>query len=109
MRSLHTMDKILLKNKTADDKIRNTKQVLAPYNILYFHDRVLSFDDWPVQLHQNKYDLASAGFYYTHKSNIVKCFSCGLRLGKWLKSDKVWKEHYRWSPYCHYINIVGHR
>lgn len=79
----------------------------ATPKMIYYRDRVVSFQNWPVQLLQNKHALASAGFYYTNNSDIVKCFSCGLRLGQWLKSDDIWKEHYKWSPNCPYINMVG--
>ena len=75
--------------------------------MVYYRDRLISFNNWPVQLRQNKHALASAGFYYTNKSDIVKCFSCGLRIGQWLKCNDVWKEYYNWSPYCPYINMVG--
>ena len=79
----------------------------ATPKMTYYRDRVLSFQNWPIQLYQNKHALASAGFYYTNNSDIVKCFSCGLQLGQWLRSDDVWGQHRKWSPYCHYINMVG--
>ena len=75
--------------------------------MVYYRDRVSTFQNWPIQLYQNKHAMASAGFYYTNNSDIVKCFSCGLQLGQWLKSDDVWKQHLKWSPHCHYINMVG--
>ena len=75
-------------------------------HMVYYRDRVSSFESWPVQLRQDKHTLASAGFYYTN-GDLVKCFSCGLRLGEWLQEDNVWKEHQRCSPRCHYINMVG--
>lgn len=52
--------------------------------------------------------IGSAGFYYTNNADLVHCFSCGLCLGNWLQDDNVWKEHQRWSPGCHYINMVGY-
>ena len=75
--------------------------------MLYYRDRVVSFQNWPIQLYQNKHTMASAGVYYTNNSDIVKCFACGLRLGQWLRSDDVWKQHRKWSPDCYYINMVG--
>ena len=95
------MDRVWLKNET-----RHLVKHAIPH-MVYYRDRISSFKNWPVQLRQNKHALASAGFYYTNNSDLVKCFSCGLRLGQWLKTDDVWSEHFKWSPYCHYINMVG--
>ena len=47
--------------------------------MVYYRDRVSTFQNWPIQLYQNKHSMASAGFYYTNNSDIVKCFSCGLQ------------------------------
>ena len=69
--------------------------ISRPYSVLhkvYYRDRVSSFETWPVQLLQDKHSLASARFYYTNKDDLVKCFSCGLRLGDWLKDNNVWKD-----------------
>lgn len=105
MRSKLTMDRVWFSNNTPNSGSR-TFPGSVPY-MVYYRDRLLSFGNWPVQLQQKKHSLASAGFYYTNNSDIVKCFSCGLRLGNWLKDDDVWKEHQRWSPRCHYVNMVG--
>ena len=88
----------------------NPSRISRSYSVphmVYYRDRVSSSEIWPIQLLQDKHSLASAGFYYTNKSDLVKCFSCGLRLEEWLKNDNVWLENQRWSPHCHYINMVG--
>ena len=104
MRLVYNMDRVWFKKSSSDTKIPIEGH--AP-RMAYYCNRISTFDKWPVQLKQNKHSLAAAGFYYTNNSDIVKCFSCGLSLGNWLKEDNVWKEHQRWSPRCHYINMVG--
>ena len=42
-------------------------------HMVYYRDRVSSFESWPVQLRQDKHTLASAGFCYTNKGDLVKC------------------------------------
>ena len=81
-------------------------RMFNPY-MVYYRDRVLSFEKWPLQLKQNKHSMAQAGFYYTKNSDIVTCFSCGICISQWLKSDEAWAEHQRWSPNCHYLKMVG--
>lgn len=98
------MDRIWLTQWSA-----NSPTTYANPAMVYYRDRVMSFQNWPVQLRQNKHTMASAGLYYTKNGDLVKCFSCGLCLGHWLKSDEAWQEHHRWSPNCQYIKMVGPR
>ena len=100
------MDRVWLSSSNSSRIPRPVHTYSVPH-MVYYRDRVSSFDKWPLQLRQDKHTLASAGFYYTNDGDLVKCFSCGLHLGDWLKDDNVWKEHQRWSPRCHYINMVG--
>lgn len=96
------MDRVWLTRWGNDTSIK-----YANPNMTYYRDRVLSFKNWPLQICQNKHVMASAGLYYTDKGDLVKCFSCGLCLGQWLKSDEVWNEHRKWSPNCPFIKMVG--
>lgn len=47
-----------------------------------------SFSTWS-SCKVNGSSLAKAGFFYTQKKDIVKCFHCGLRLGNWKDQDPV--------------------
>ena len=103
MHSVGSMDRVWLSNSPSHI-------ISRPYSLshmVYYRDRVSSFETWPVQLLQDKHSLASAGLYYTNKGDLVKYFSCDLCLGEWLKEDNVWKEHQRWSPRCNYSTMVG--
>ena len=73
------MDRIWL-TLLNDQSRRNVIRYADP-NMIYYRDRILSFENWPVQSKQNKHAMACASFYYTKSGDIVKCFSCGLRLG----------------------------
>ena len=44
--------------------------------------------------------LAAAGFYFTNKSDVVRCAFCGVEVGHSEKGDDALKEHQRWSPSC---------
>ena len=77
-------------------------------DLKFYEDRLNTFDTWPLQIVPNKYQLASAGFTYTGKSDIVECFSCELRLDRWKKEDDPVKEHTKLSPNCYFIKMIGH-
>lgn len=77
-------------------------------SMLFFQDRLKTFDMWPPQIEPNKFQLSSAGFYYTGRNDTVECFSCGLRLHQWQKGDESLLEHKTHSPSCLFLNIIGH-
>ena len=43
---------------------------------------------------------AAAVFYFTNKSDLVRCAFCGVEVGYWEEEDNAVKEHQRWSPFC---------
>lgn len=57
--------------------------------------RLSSFEThlWPIGLKQKPKELVEAGFFYSGKSDITICFSCGVCLGKWEEGDNPWIEH----------------
>ncbi|MET0103904.1 MAG: baculoviral IAP repeat-containing protein [Sedimenticola sp.] len=73
----------------------------------YYEDRLKTFDSWPKQMMPNKYDLAKCGFTYTGTGDNVKCFHCGIHLKDWERTDNPWNEHYKWSPACNYLKMIG--
>lgn len=60
--------------------------------------RLSSFRGWLVDFISPS-ELAKNGFYYLKHRDMVKCFSCGLKLCEWDKDDSVQVEHERFS-YC---------
>lgn len=76
-------------------------------NMEFFENRLNSFDTYPKQMVPDKYQLARAGLYYTGKSDLCQCFSCHVKLSAWEPDDDAIKEHYKWSPNCTYIKMVG--
>ncbi|XP_050413934.1 baculoviral IAP repeat-containing protein 3 [Patella vulgata] len=50
--------------------------------------------------------LAKAGFYYTGPGDMVRCFSCGIKLKKWERYDIPVGEHYKWSHDCLFLNTL---
>ena len=55
----------------------------------------------------DKIQLARAGLYYTGKSDVCQFFRCHVKLSAWERDDDAIFEHYKWSPQCEYIKMVG--
>ncbi|XP_058126534.1 death-associated inhibitor of apoptosis 1-like [Anopheles ziemanni] len=69
-------------------------------------DRFKSYEDWPTSLKQKPKQLSDAGFFYTGKSDRVKCFSCGGGLKDWEQDDEPWQQHAIWYSNCHYLQLM---
>ncbi|XP_069818939.1 baculoviral IAP repeat-containing protein 1-like [Dendropsophus ebraccatus] len=65
--------------------------------------RLGSFTNWPFYARIPPVQLASAGFYFTGRRDIVQCFSCAGCLGHWEENDDPWKEHAKWFPECDFL------
>ena len=76
-------------------------------NMEYYQNRLKSFDTYPKQMLPDKYQLARAGLYYSGKSDVCQCFRCHIKLSAWERDDDAIKEHFKWSPNCEYIKMVG--
>uniref|UniRef100_A0A2M4A2T7 Putative apoptosis 1 inhibitor n=1 Tax=Anopheles triannulatus TaxID=58253 RepID=A0A2M4A2T7_9DIPT len=72
-------------------------------------DRLKSFEDWPTSMSQKPQQLSDAGFFYTGKSDRVKCFSCGGGLKDWEQGDDPWEQHGIWYSNCHYLKLIKGR
>lgn len=73
-----------------------------------FASRYATFQNWPKYLRgPSKTDLARAGFIYTQYGDRVTCFCCGMTLSEWEPVDDAYREHLRWSRYCHFAQTVG--
>lgn len=77
-------------------------------NMLFYEDRLQTFENWPKQITPDKFSLAKAGFYYTGNSDKVRCFACGVGVMSWDLGDDAWKEHARWSGNCVFLKMTGH-
>ncbi|XP_053683853.1 death-associated inhibitor of apoptosis 1 [Sabethes cyaneus] len=68
--------------------------------------RLESYDDWPKFMKQKPKELSDAGFFYTGKSDRVKCFSCGGGLKDWEAEDEPWEQHAMWYSHCEYLKLM---
>jgi baculoviral IAP repeat-containing protein 7/8 len=68
--------------------------------------RLQTFDSWPAISHVKPCDLAKDGFFYSGKSDCVKCIFCQGSLHSWTVNDIVSTEHFRWFPHCERIDNV---
>ena len=73
----------------------------------YYENRLKTFDTYPKQMLPDKIQLARAGLDYTGKSDVCQCFLCHVKLSAWEPDDDAIKEHYKWSPQCEYIKMLG--
>lgn len=68
--------------------------------------RLRTFDEWPRAMKQRPRELIDAGFFYTHKSDRVICFSCGGILRDWCENDIPWEQHALWYDTCSYLQLT---
>ncbi|XP_017043252.1 death-associated inhibitor of apoptosis 1 [Drosophila ficusphila] len=61
--------------------------------------RLKTFINWPLEW-LDKRQLAQTGMYYTNVDDKVKCYFCGVEIGRWEQEDQPVPEHQRWSPNC---------
>lgn len=69
--------------------------------------RLKTFDNWPGV--QTPDSLARCGFYYTDDGDMVKCFSCGIRIYDWDPSDEPLAEHIRLSSNCAHAQYCAYQ
>lgn len=70
-----------------------------------FTDRLNSFRDWPTNLRCPQ-AMAAAGFHHlpdADEPDLVKCFTCGLEISRWVPADDPFKDHWNWSPNCTFL------
>ncbi|XP_017080908.1 death-associated inhibitor of apoptosis 1 [Drosophila eugracilis] len=69
------------------------------YNMNHEEARLKTFEHWPLDW-LDKHQLAQTGLYFTQQDDKVKCFFCGVEIGRWEPEDQPVPEHQRWSPNC---------
>jgi len=97
-------------NTNNTDKKGDTDACRAPLDDAknrYYDFRLLTFASWPRQMEPDKTALARCGFVYAGEGDKVICFFCGLKMEQWDRTDNPWKEHFKASPNCDYLNMIG--
>lgn len=61
------------------------------YRSLY--ERLNTFKQWPISIHQKPQDLAEAGYFYLQRGDEVRCYHCGRLFKNWVESDDPWEKH----------------
>merc|ERR1719430_2004270 len=67
--------------------------------------RLSTYSTWPPALPQKPQELADAGFFYTGRSDQVKCFYCDGGLESWEPSDSPLQEHLKWFGDCAFVKM----
>ncbi|KFW88514.1 Baculoviral IAP repeat-containing protein 7-B [Phalacrocorax carbo] len=65
--------------------------------------RLSTFQTWPQHTDMRPLQLARAGFFYTGRDDIVRCFYCDGGMRNWSFGDDPWREHARWYPGCEFL------
>ncbi|XP_074964651.1 baculoviral IAP repeat-containing protein 7 [Phalacrocorax aristotelis] len=65
--------------------------------------RLSTFQTWPQYTDMRPLQLARAGFFYTGRDDIVRCFYCDGGMRNWSFGDDPWREHARWYPGCEFL------
>lgn len=79
---------------------------LRPVDFKREAERLRTYENWPVAFLEGK-RMAEAGFYYTRKSDLVKCAFCGIEIGKWEEGDDPIRDHLRWKPHCAFLKNLN--
>jgi hypothetical protein len=99
-------DAILIPRRTLIMNTLMDLQYKSP-DLLCYEDRLKTFELWSPQIQPDKFQLSSAGFYYTGRNDTVECFSCALRLHQWQKNEDPLTEHREHSKNCLFLKIIG--
>ncbi|NWS34927.1 BIR7B protein, partial [Polioptila caerulea] len=65
--------------------------------------RLSTFENWPQNSNVNPEQLARAGFFYTGRGDVVRCFYCDGGVRSWSFGDDPWREHAKWYPECEFL------
>ena len=69
-----------------------------------FEDRLATYANWLGNV--NPEDLASVGFYYTQKRDIVRCAFCFCEFHNWKEGDDPLEDHYKAVKYCELARVL---
>uniref|UniRef100_A0A8C5J9A3 RING-type E3 ubiquitin transferase n=1 Tax=Junco hyemalis TaxID=40217 RepID=A0A8C5J9A3_JUNHY len=65
--------------------------------------RLSTFENWPQNSSIQPEQLARAGFFYTGRGDVVRCFYCDGGVRSWSLGDDPWREHAKWYPECEFL------
>uniref|UniRef100_A0A8C3MAR8 RING-type E3 ubiquitin transferase n=1 Tax=Geospiza parvula TaxID=87175 RepID=A0A8C3MAR8_GEOPR len=65
--------------------------------------RLSTFENWPQNSSMHPEQLARAGFFYTGRGDVVRCFYCDGGVRSWSLGDDPWREHAKWYPECEFL------
>ncbi|KAM4650129.1 baculoviral IAP repeat-containing protein 7 [Amazona ochrocephala] len=65
--------------------------------------RLLTFHSCPRHVAMLSEALARAGFFYTGRGDVVRCFYCNGLVRNWQFDSDPWWEHAKWFPGCEFL------
>ncbi|CAH1183238.1 unnamed protein product [Phaedon cochleariae] len=89
--------------KPAIEESQQTPRTPTPIeNYLTYEDRLITYRNWPNK-EVTKEDLASAGFIYIGRNDVVCCPFCKVEGYCWQSGDNPMGDHRVWSPNCPFV------
>ncbi|KAM9527405.1 baculoviral IAP repeat-containing protein 7 [Guaruba guarouba] len=65
--------------------------------------RLSTFQNCPRYVAMHSEALARAGFFYTGRGDVVRCFYCNGDVRNWQFESDPWWEHAKWFPGCEFL------
>ncbi|XP_068116810.1 baculoviral IAP repeat-containing protein 1e-like [Hyperolius riggenbachi] len=81
----------------------------AVTNLNIFKDenvRLESFKTWPPLANAEPSGLVKAGFFYTGKSDAVRCYTCGVTVSQFEPGEDPLTEHEKHNPNCNFVKQI---
>ena len=83
--------------------VEKVQQLRNPRDMTFLSNRLRTFCFWPATSSANVFELARAGFLFTGRDDVVKCFTCNGNLKEWKQDDNPLESHKEFYPDCPYI------
>ena len=100
--SHHSFTKTIIVDKKCISSILKAENEIKKLKMNFEEKRIESFRNWSIP-YISVFELAKNGFYYTGKSDRVRCNFCDFELYEWKAQDKPVIEHSKWVPNCSFI------
>ncbi|XP_068116716.1 baculoviral IAP repeat-containing protein 1e-like [Hyperolius riggenbachi] len=86
-----------------------TPSEITVTNLNIFEDenvRLESFKTWPPLANAEPSGLARAGFFYTGKSDAVRCYTCGVTVSQFEPGEDPMTEHVKHNSKCNFVKRI---
>lgn len=72
-----------------------------------YDHRLQTFKKWPIGIGISAQSLTDAGFYYTGKGDICRCYACGATVSQCKDIEEYCARHKELQEDCPHIKLMG--